>query len=336
MMMARFIFILTLVTLAGCASTAPTASLGDAALQEPEADPRNARLAEIAAASASASGSASADAEGHRIGADDLLEISVFNAPEMSGSARVSSQGEIFLPLIDPLAAAGHSPESLAREVEARLRGRFMVDPQVTVQVLEIHSRPVSVLGSVRQPGLLHLRGSRPLAEVIAMAGGFAPEAGETVRIRRAAARDGEPAAVEVGVSELLEASAGGNRIMYVHPGDAVSVERAGIVYVVGEVGRPGAFPLRGGAQLTALQAIALGGGMKRTASRRRVLVVRTEATGERTTIPVDIARASSGNAPDLKLQSDDVVYVPNSAGRMISLGALDMMVRIVTFRPVF
>jgi polysaccharide biosynthesis/export protein len=331
--MARFIpaLALVLVTAAGCATASLPAPMGERPPHDQDSDPRNTRLAEIAATNASVS----SDAEGHRIGADDLLEVSVFGAPEMSGSSRVSSQGEVFLPLIGAVPATGHSPETLARAVEDRLRGRFMVDPQVTVQVLEIHSRPVSVLGSVRQPGLLHLRGSRPLAEVLAMAGGLAPDAGETVHIRRAAARQGQPAGVEVALSDVLESSIGSG-IVYVHPGDAVSVERAGVVYVVGEVGRPGAFPLGAGAQLTALQAIALGGGLRRTASRRRAVVVRTGATGERTTIPIDVARAASGDAPDLKLESDDIVYVPNSTGRMISLGALDVMVRVVTFRPAF
>jgi polysaccharide biosynthesis/export protein len=170
---------------------------------------------------------------------------------------------------------------------------------------------------------------------VLAIAGGLAPDAGDIVRITRAAP-NGHAGTINVNLSELLESPTSAGRTIYVHPGDAVAVERAGVVYVVGEVARPGAFPLRGGSHLSALQAIALGGGMTRTASRRRVLVVRTTASGERTTIPVDFARVASGSAPDLRLESNDVLFVPNSTGRMISLGAIDTMVRVITFRPAF
>jgi polysaccharide biosynthesis/export protein len=331
--MTRLTFALTaLLLLSGCAANAlPVASVPDTQGSANEPDPRNARLAEIAVSVADGS----APVEDHRIGPDDLIEVSVFDAPDVSGSLRVSSQGDVFVPLIGAVPAAGHSPESLSRDIEARLKGRFMVNPQVTVQVLEVNSRPVSVLGPVKQPGLIHLRGSRPLAEVLAIAGGLAPDAGDIVRITRAAP-NGDAGTIDVNLSDLLESTVSSGRMVYVHPGDVVAVERAGVVYVVGEVARPGAFPLRGGSHLSALQAIALGGGMTRTASRRRVLVVRTTTSGERTTIPVDFARVASGGAPDLRLESNDVIFVPNSTGRMISLGAIDTMVRVITFRPAF
>jgi len=292
-------------------------------------DVRNERIRDLAGDIAT--GTAELSLVEYSIGASDLLEIRVFDAPEMSGPARVSVNGEVRMPLAGAVQAEGLTPEELGVAIEDALRGRYMVAPQVTVQVIEAQSRPVSVLGPVRQPGLVQIRGSRPLLEVLAMAGGLTPDAGETVLITR-----GEGASrntVTVTLDVLLDSETR-NQAVFVNPGDLVTVQRAGVIYVVGEVTKPGAFPLAGGRNITALQAIALGGGMTRTASRDRVTVVRTDAAGERTMIPLSMRAIRTGRDRDLKLLPDDVVYVQNSTARTVTLGTVDTMVRLVTFRP--
>src|SRR5256884_1866877 len=123
----------------------------------------------------------------YRIGFDDVLDISVFEAQELNREVRVSSAGEISLPLLESVHAAGLTPRELELVLEELLRRTYMKDPHVSVFVREMQSHPVSVLGAVRKPGVFQVRGSKTLLEILSLAEGLADDAGETAIIMRGA-----------------------------------------------------------------------------------------------------------------------------------------------------
>src|SRR5437763_8655785 len=128
----------------------------------------------------------------YRIGFDDVLDVSVFEAQELNREVRVSSAGEISLPLLDSVHAAGLTPRELELVLEALLRRTYMKDPHVSVFVREMQSHPVSVLGAVRRPGVFQIRGSKTLLEILSLAEGLADDAGETAIIMRGAGLQNE------------------------------------------------------------------------------------------------------------------------------------------------
>ena len=205
----------------------------------------------------------------YHIGPEDLVEITVFEAPELGRSFRVSASGEISMPLLGTVKAAGLTPRELEIVLQELLRRTYMNDPHVGVLVREMESHPVSVFGAVAKPGVFQIRGTKTLVEVLSMAQGLAEDAGDTVIVMRGApyrgltdqknddqeagtagsrtARDTEAAAagssptqesgtgaVEINLKDLLE-SGDARYNLPVYGGDIVKVTRAGIVYVVGE-----------------------------------------------------------------------------------------------------
>jgi len=287
-------------------------------------------------------------AQEYRIGPEDVLNINVFEAQELNREVRVSSAGEISLPLLESVHAAGLTPRELELVLEELLRRTYMKDPHVSVFVREMQSHPVSVLGAVGKPGVFQVRGSKTLLEILSLAEGLADDAGETAIIMRGAglqnnassdaqivshargdargenataadpAKDGGPSEniVQVNLKELLDSSHFQQNPI-VNPGDIVKVLRAGIVYVVGEVQKPGGFVMKSNEKMSVLQAIALSGGLTRTASKAGACIIRTdEQSGKREQTPIDLSKILSGKSPDPMLEARDVVFVPNSAAK--------------------
>jgi polysaccharide export outer membrane protein len=285
-----------------------------------------------------------------QIGPDDLLAITIFEAPEMNRTLRVSSNGDISMELLGTLKAAGLTPRELELVLQELLRRSYMKDPHVGVFVQELQSHPVSVVGAVKNPGVFQVRGSKTVIELLSMAEGLADDAGDTVWIMRGggftgaeglelqretgagalpagresntgasvpqAAQDGKGEIVKVNLRDLLE-SADPALNVSVYPGDIVKVTRAGIVYVVGEVQRPGGFVLTNSENISVLQALALAQGLTRTSAKSQARIIRTDpGTGKRTEIPMDLGKILASKAPDLPLQPKDIVFIPNSAAK--------------------
>lgn len=271
----------------------------------------------------------------YRLGPDDLLEITVFDAPELGRTVRVSATGEISLPLLGIVAAAGRTPHELERDLEERLQAKFMRAPQVSVFVRELRSQGVSVLGAVRRPGVHQIPGRATLLELLSLAEGLAEDAGDRILIRRAGQPEqAPPEEVELGAM-LAAAEAGRNPVVF--PGDVVTVTRAGVVYVVGEVRKPGGFLLRANESLSVLQALALAEGLTRTAARGAARIIRTDGeTGRREEIPVDLGRVLAGKSPDPILASRDIVFVPHSAARGAFYRSTEAAVSIVSGLIIF
>ena len=224
---ASLVIALGLLVQAGCAAAAPSIH---------PAEPRPL-----------VGGTQVAGAGARQIVPRDLLQVTVFEAPELGGGLRVSDAGEVSLPLVGVVRAAGSTPRELEDSLTARLRGTYMHDPRVSVQVTEEAVQPI---------------------------------------------------------------------------------------YVLGEVNQPGAYGTGGDGARTLLRAISQAGGLTASAASSRALVIRTGANAERLEVPVDLEAVLDGQAADVILHVGDVVYVPKNTGRAFTLGVIDALVRVLTFRP--
>lgn len=277
----------------------------------------------------------------YKLGPDDLMALTVLEAPELGGSLRVSNNGQVNVPLVGVVNVQGLS----VRETESLLQEKFkkfIKNPHVTISVTEMKSHGVSVVGAVRRPGVIQVASPRPLLEIISLAEGLAPDAGEVVIV----SRGGDPSQVsadpkaaaaiqstEIRVRDLVESGNGKANVM-VYPGDFVKVPAAGMIYVVGEVNQPGSFVLPNNGKLTVLQALALGQGLTRVAAKDRGMIVRTDPNGNRKEIPVDLKKIMEGKSPEIALEARDVLFVPNSRAKSIGIGTVDALVRVLSFRP--
>jgi polysaccharide export outer membrane protein len=267
------------------------------------------------------------EADEYLIGADDLLEITVFEAPELNRTVRVSASGEISFELLGTVKAAGLTPRELESVLQSALRRKYMKDPHVGVFVRELQSHSVSVVGSVKKPGVFQIRGTKTVLELLSMAEGLADDAGDTVVVMRGArspanappaegVQDGKNGIVEVNLKSLLESVNPAFNIP-VHPGDIVKVTRAGIVYVVGDVKKPGGFVLHNNENISALQALALAEGLNRTSAKSQAKIIRTDqSTDKRIAIPIDLGKILASRSPDPMLQPKDIVFIPDSSAK--------------------
>jgi len=245
-----------------------------------------------------------------RLDAGDLLEITTFDTPELSGKFRVDSRGSITLPIGGAVPVAGLTAEQAGVAVERLLRDRdILKNPHVTVLVLEYATQGVSVLGEVKNPGMYPLAGKHGALDVISMAGGLTPNASKMVSITHRA-----PPWETVTVN--LAGAHGGalENDVEVLPGDRVVVLRAGVVYVIGDVGKPGGYAMEDKNGVSVVQALALAQGVNRTAKSKGMLI-RTTA-GHRTETELTLNRILANQAPDPRLQDGDIVYVPMSGAK--------------------
>jgi polysaccharide export outer membrane protein len=281
------------------------------------------------------------------ISPDDLLDVYVLDVPQISRQYRVTPSGEIVLPLLaHPMAAAGLSPVQLSSLIAEELRSAGLVtSPYVTVEVKESRLHSVAVGGAVKKPQIYPVFGRTTLLDVLAQAEGLSEDAGNTATIsrgevaRRVLAQqqgDQSPAStpvptVTVDLKRLMETP--DPSLNYeVFPGDRVTVQRAGIVYVVGAVNRPGGFPLTDSVEeMTVLKAIALAQDVKGTAVRSKALIIRKspEAPGGREEIPIDLKKVLAGRAPDAPLQPSDILFVPDSTGKKALRRAAEAAIQV-------
>ncbi len=244
-----------------------------------------------------------------RIGSGDLLEVNVFGASDYTHVLRVADDGSISLPLIGQVQVAGLTSRELSSDLQKRLKqGGYFNNPEVGVFVKEYASQGVSVLGEVQKPGVYPLLGSRTLFDMLSQAQGTTQTAGDKVYITH---RD-KPQQSEVIKLNYDPTTAQSNvRIL---PGDTIIVQRAGTVYVVGDVQKPTGIVMAN-PNLTVLQAIAMAQGANPNAALDRSRIVRKTNDGQ-TEIPVNLKKMLSAQVPDVKVQPDDVIFVPNSAAK--------------------
>ena len=262
------------------------------------------------------------------ISPEDVLAVNVYDMPDMSCECTVSTAGTISLPLLrKPVEAAGMTPEQLAQGVEKDFReAGLLSNPQVTVLVKESRRHSVSVSGAVKNPQTYPLMGRIKLLDLISQAGGLNDDAGNTVTISRGTlalhelASGGKPAPEKAAV-DLSKLTKGGDQgsDVDVFPGDRVTVETAGVFYVLGEVNRPGGYNLRTAhEEVTVLQALAVAGDVTSLAKTRNATIIRKDpkAPGGRAQIALNLHDVLTGRVPDRQVQANDVLYVPSSRGK--------------------
>jgi polysaccharide export outer membrane protein len=270
-------------------------------------------LALIAAAGAGAAAAQETGAE-YKIGPKDLLEISVVGVQEINKVVvRVSEEGRITLPLLGEVSVG----DLTKFEVEKKLAGlageKIVVNPQVTVHILEYLSRRVQVIGAVEKPGPFDLLGRQTVLSALSEAGGLTRDAGEEVIILRQRPA-GESAAIRIPIDGLFVQ--GDPKLNVVlEPGDIVNVpvDKPVTIYVFGQVRSPGALQVKRSSLPALTQAIAQAGGFTDRANRKRVQIRRKDASGKEIEIVVNVRDILKGKLKDFPLQVNDTVYVPES-----------------------
>jgi polysaccharide export outer membrane protein len=255
----------------------------------------------------------------------DLLSVSVFDTPEFSGTMRVSNEGNLSLPLVGSLHIAGLTASAAAELIRNKLiEGSFLKDPQVAVSFVDFINQSALVLGEVVKPGPVPVLGSRTLWEIIGAAGGASATAANRVLIIH---RNDPTHPQEVPIDWSRDLSKQPNPQVFL--GDTVQVPRAGMVYVIGEVGRQGAFPIEH-ERMTMLQIVSLANGVRFTSKSSEARLMRLTPNGRQISI-VNIPALLKGKIADFPLQNDDILYVPLSASKVAITRGLEAAVGLTT-----
>jgi polysaccharide export outer membrane protein len=277
------------------------------------------------------------------LGPGDQLEIS---APELTELAnkqvRVDGEGDIEVPMGGRVHVAGLTAKQTEEQLN-KVLSTYIRQPQVVVSIAEVRSQPVSVLGAVNAPGVHQVQGHKTLLEMLASAGGIRQDAGYSVRITRElewgciplpnARLDttGKFSVAELNLKKIMEAKNPEENIQ-IFPHDVISVPKAEMVYVIGDVRRSGGFVLGEHQSMSVLQALSLAEGLNSTADSRHARILRLEHNADqRVEVAVDVKRILNGKGPDVPLQGDDILFVPGSTGKKAAVRALEAAVQTGT-----
>jgi polysaccharide export outer membrane protein len=277
------------------------------------------------------------------LGPDDQITILAPDAEEISNKPiRIDMRGNINLPMIGRLQAAGLTADELEVQIKLRLK-KYLQEPDVTVAISEFRSQPISILGAVQTPGVHQLQGRKSLFEVLSLAGGLRPDAGYRIRITRrlewgrlplpGAADDptGQFSIASVNVKSIMDATNPAENIA-IKPEDVISVPKADIVYVMGAVRKSGGFVLGDSETLSALQVLALAEGFDRFADTEHSKIIRpVPKSTSPVEIPIDLKRLMAGKGENLALKADDILFIPSSAKKAATIRGLEAMLGMGT-----
>lgn len=248
----------------------------------------------------------------YRIGSRDLLDIRVYEDESLNGQRRVSEAGVVNLPLLGDVAVAGKTTAEVSQILKRLLEEKYMQRASVDVQVLDFRSRPISVIGAVKQPGNLGFSGRWTLLEALTAAGGVTENHGNVVHVLRRA-DNGLSDQVTINLDDLLlRADPKANIPIFAN--DLINVPGTVeiTVYCLGEVARPGALTFKSSERITVLTAIAHAGDLTNRASSR-ILIKRADAADGPSEITVDYKKILAGKEPDVELRHGDVIRVKES-----------------------
>jgi polysaccharide export outer membrane protein len=254
------------------------------------------------------------------IGPGDSLDVAEFHTPEFHSAVRVSETGTIRLPLIDEVQIGGMDEQGAAHVIEEALQAKGMLlHPHVSVAVTIYAGQDVSVLGEVARPGVYAFTLHHRLLDLISAAAGLSPNAGRLVNVfHRNDPKTPHPVVLDPsGTGQGMEQgnAQGADHNPELAPGDTVQVSRAGLVYVIGDVVRPGGFPVDPAQGLTVVQALSLAWGPSQNAGASKALLIR-EQKGGRTLITLNLRRMIHGQDPDQPIYDRDILFVPDSVAR--------------------
>ncbi len=266
------------------------------------------------------------------IGPGDLLSVVVFETPELSASVRVNQNGDANLPVLGAIHLAGLNSQEAAAALEDAFRTRgLLLNPHITVSETEFASQGATVLGEVRSPGVYPTLGSRRLLDMISLAGGVSTTAGRLVSIVHRGdsqhpvqiALQPTPAALDPQVHPVIL------------PGDTVVVAKAGVIYVIGDVLRPGGILVDNNERLSVIEALSLAGGMNKTAALRDTKLVRKLPAG-REEVDLDLNHILYGKQADVLVSDGDILFVPSSLAKTFIYRGVEAAFGVATQIPFF
>jgi len=255
------------------------------------------------------------------IGIGDLLQITMFGTQDFNADFRVSSSGNISLPPLGLVHVAGMSTSEAEQSIERQLvEGGFYREPRVSVFEKEYVTQGVSILGEVKNPGVYPLLADRHLLDLLSQAGGLTPNASKSVSVTHAG--QNTPSVVTLSSDPELAATSNPR----IQTGDTIVVATAGVVYVIGNVNKPGGYPMTDN-QITVLQALALAGGNSPMAALDRAQIVR-QVKGARESVPISVKKILDGRNKDVRLQAEDILFIPGSAGKNAATRSMEAILQ--------
>jgi polysaccharide biosynthesis/export protein len=267
------------------------------------------------------------------VGPDDLLALSVYDSPELTRTVRVDADGNIRLPMVKtPIQVKGMVPAQVEAAVARALTsGKVLVDPIVTVTIVEYQSRPVNVVGAVKTPIVFQATRPIPLLDALARAGGIREDAGSDIIVSRPVTQAGKTGQAKetIPVRKLID-NADPSLNILLHGGEEVLVPEAQKIYVVGNVRKPGAYPVRTDEETTILQLLALSEGLAPYSSKI-AYVYRRQPGGSKTEVPVELAKIMKRKSPDVPLQPNDILYIPDNSGKRVTAQTIDRLAGLGT-----
>lgn len=261
------------------------------------------------------------------IGAGDLLNVVVFDTPELTTSVRVSQDGDVNLPVLGMMKLAGLNTIEAARKIEDELRSRrLIIDPHVTVFIAEYASQGAAVMGEVRSPGVYPTLGTRRLLDMISVAGGLQTTAGKSISIVH---RDDPQHPITIALQS-------GPATMYAQenpvilPGDTIIVAKAGVVYVIGDVLKPGGFLVDNNSPISVMQSLSLAGGWDKTAALSKTKLIRKTPEG-REEIDLDLKHVAYGSQADMSVKDGDILFVPSSINKTLTYRGIEAAISLTS-----
>ena len=263
------------------------------------------------------------------IGPDDLIALSVYDSPEFNRTIRVGADGNIRVPMLKQrIKAKGLLPGDLETVIgDALSSEKLVVDPYVTVTMVEYHSRPISVAGAVRKPISFQAVGAVTLLDAIARAEGLSPEAGGEILISRPTMDGGEQTLLtrRIPVKSLIDGDDPELNVKLTG-GEEIRVPEMGRIFVAGNVKKPGAFPVQDSTDTTVIKAIALAEGLEPFAAKHAFIYRPDDSTHGKKEILIELNKILTRKAPDVALQARDILYIPDNSGRRIAVGAIERL----------
>jgi len=265
-----------------------------------------------------------------KIGRDDLIGITVYDSPELTRSVRVDSDGDIRLPMVQQhIKAAGLNPEELEKVISKILiQESVLVNPIVTISIVEYRSRPITVIGAVRSPTTFQATGTVKLLDAISRAGGIAEHAGSDILVSRPQSSTSDKSislTQRIPVRSLLNIEDPASNLE-LQGGETIRVPEAGRIFVAGNVKHPGVFPITDGSESSVLKALALSEGLDSFSGRTAYIYRIDDSNGSKSEIPVAVKRILARKSPDMPLYANDMLYVTNATGQRASTKAIAMV----------
>jgi polysaccharide biosynthesis/export protein len=259
-----------------------------------------------------------AQTESVTIGRGDVLHLKTLEAPDLEQVVRVTDAGTLTLILGGSVQVAGLTPAEAALAIEKVLvNGHYLLTPHVSVTLDQTVTQNVTIMGQVRTPGSYAINTPRPILDVLALAGGLTDVADRRVTIQRHDTKERATYVVSNSSNTALDSS------VVVFPGDTVIVPKADVVYILGDVNRPGGIAMvTNDSKLSALEAISLAGGTQPSAVPSHARLIRKQPDGTHVELPLQLSAMQKGKQPDIPLQADDIVYIPFSYTRNMAVGA--------------